>query len=81
MECQSCANSSLHRLVLSEAEGRVEWIPRLGACGTSLGMTSQKDASLGMSVGTVRLAENLSRKGGIHPAPTHRKPIHCRDLE
>ena len=81
MECQTCANSSLHRLVLSEAEGRVEWIPRLGACGTSLGMTSQKDASLGMSVGTVRLAKNLSRKGGIYPAPTHRKPIPFRNSE
>ena len=68
MECQTCANSSLHRLVLSEADGRVEWIPRLVACGTSLGMTSKKDASLGMSVGTVRLAKSLSRKGGIYPA-------------
>ena len=33
-------------------------IPQLGACGTSLGMTSKKDASLGMSVGTFRLAKN-----------------------
>ena len=46
-------------------------IPQLGACGTSLGMTSKKDASLGMSVGTVRLTKNLSRKGGIYPAIAH----------
>jgi len=69
----SRANSSLHRLVLSEADGRVKWIPRLVACGTSLGMTSKKDASLGMSVGTVRLAKNLSLKVVYMPS------LHCGD--
>ena len=52
-------------------------IPQLGACGTSLGMTSKKDASLGMSVGTVPLARNLSRRGGIYPVPTE-MPIKAR---
>ena len=49
---QKGADWSLHRLVLSEAEGRVEWIPRF-ACGFAFGyaVTSR---SLGMTpTGTV----------------------------
>ncbi len=56
-----CGMPSLRQLISPK-------IPRVGACGTSLGMTSKKDASLGMSVGTIRLAKSLSRKGGIYPA-------------
>ena len=38
-------------------------------------MTSQKDASLRMSVATVRLAKNLSRKGGDYPRPSEIYPV------
>jgi len=50
-----------HRLVLSEASGRVEWIPPLTRFARSVGMTNSGD-SLGMTVSY--------RSGGIYDVPT-----------